>query len=161
MIDCGLLQPYLLGNNENEQGYYKIPAYAQGNNLTEAQWADFLLADFTCPNSLEARNRVKYGVPTWQFRYFGDWDNIRLYPTSGAYHGSDLQMIFGGAEDLSGLPNSVPESLATVMMQHAWATFAEDPQNGLSKKLLWPQFDPERTSNHCHSACVGSSGVSN
>jgi len=139
------LQPYLAGNNDNEAGYYKIAAYAQGNILTDAQWDKFNLEDFTCPTATEATNRAKFGVPMWRFRYFGDWDNLRLYPTSGAYHGSDLEMIFGASEDVSGLPESVPERLLQAVMMHAWAAFADDPTAGLEHKIGWPKYDPNGT----------------
>ena len=132
--------PYLLGNNNNEQGYYVIPAYAKGINVTTEQGDAFLLSSFTCPNSFEAQNRKKAGVPVYQYRYFGDWANIRLYPTSGAYHGSDLEMIFGNSYGVSGIPPSNPEKQTTSWMQHAWVTFANDPANGL-ESIGWPQFD--------------------
>ena len=90
-----LPQPQLLGNNHNEQGYYIIPAYGRGINTTLAQQSQFLLESFTCPNAFEARARAAHGVPVWLYRYFGDWPNTQLYPTSGAYHGTEMQMLFG------------------------------------------------------------------
>jgi len=92
----------MLGNNENEAGYYKIAAYGKGVTLSDAAWDEFNRACFTCANSLDAKNRAKVGVPTFLFRYFGHWDNLRLYPTSGAYHGADLEMVFGASADVSG-----------------------------------------------------------
>ena len=139
------LQPYLLGNNNNEQGYYILAAYAKGINATTAQDDAFLLSSFTCPNAFEADNRIARGVPTWRFRYFGDRDNLRLYPGSGAYHGSDLEMIFGNDQQVSGIPSSVPEEETTTLMQHAWATFADDPVSGLTK-FGWPRYNPENDS---------------
>jgi cholinesterase len=85
--------PYLHGHNDYEQGYYVIPAFAQGRNVTAEQTAQFLLESFVCPHSYEARKRVLAHVPTWVYRYFGDWNNTRLYPTSGAYHGTELHML--------------------------------------------------------------------
>lgn len=141
--------PYLLGNNDYEQGYYKIPAYAKGVNVTEAQGHEFLLSSFTCPNAFEARMRRRHGVPVWLFRYFGDWNNTRLYGNSAfnpggsqAYHGSDLEMIFGASEDVSGLPTSEAERRTTELMQTAWAAFARDPACGLTG-LDWPMFNEE------------------
>ncbi|KAF3043721.1 hypothetical protein E8E12_008613 [Didymella heteroderae] len=64
--------PYLQGHNDYEQGYYVIPAFAQGRNVTVAQAAKFLLESFVCPVSYEARQRTKAEVPTWAYRYFGD-----------------------------------------------------------------------------------------
>ena len=93
----------------------------------------------------EAENRRAYGVPVWQFRYFGHWDNLRLYPGSGAYHGSDVEMVFGNSETVSGIPPSKPEERTTALMQRAWATFAECPARGLHA-MGWPLYNPKSKS---------------
>ncbi|CBX99395.1 similar to carboxylesterase [Plenodomus lingam JN3] len=137
--------PYFHGHNDYEQGYYVIPAFAQGRNVTEEQSAQFLLESFVCPTSYEAHQRVKANVATWVYRYFGDWDNTRLYPTSGAYHGSELHMILGGSEDASGLPATRAQKEAVKLFQGAVAAFAADPQHGLTR-FGWPKFDPKMKS---------------
>ncbi|KAF2844991.1 carboxylesteras-like protein, partial [Plenodomus tracheiphilus IPT5] len=137
--------PYFHGHNDYEQGYYVIPAFAQGRNVTQAQSAQFLLESFVCPTSYEARQRVKANVPTWVYRYFGDWDNTRLYPNSGAYHGTELHMILGASEDASGLPASQVQKEASRLFQRAIAAFSADPKKGLTK-YGWPRFNPETTS---------------
>jgi cholinesterase len=136
--------PVLLSNTHNEDGYYRIPAYANGVEPTPEQVESFLLESFTCPNSFQARARRENHVPTWVCRYFADWDNTRLYPTSGAYHGVDLHMILGASGDVSGIAPSHEQEQLTVLMQHAWFTFSDDPQHGLSKDLGWPEFDPNK-----------------
>lgn len=137
--------PYLQGHNDYEQGYYVIPAFAQGRNVTAAQTAQFLLESFVCPIAYEARQRSKARVPTWAYRYFGDWDNTRLYPNSGAYHGSELYMILGSSEDASGIPATSAQQDTSKLFQRAIAAFAADPVNGLLK-IGWPRFDPEKGS---------------
>lgn len=132
--------PILFGNNNNEAGYYRIPAFAQGTVPTDEQVATFHLESFTCPVSHQVSARRAHNTPAWAYRYFGDWDNTRLYPTSGAYHGVDLHMIFGGSADVSGLPTSEDQRKLTKLMQHAWFSFSNDPHSGLSG-LGWPQFD--------------------
>ena len=147
--------PYLAGNNDYEAGYYKVVAYDAGTTLTETQWETFDLYDFTCPIASELRNRTKAGVPAWRFRYFGDWDNLRLYPGSRAYHGSDLQMVFGGSQDVTGLPESAPEMQMQNLFMKAWATFAEDPVNGLVDVLGWPRYDPNgEYLSSCSFCCI-------
>ncbi|KAI9710999.1 MAG: hypothetical protein M1820_002437 [Bogoriella megaspora] len=135
--------PYLLGNTNNEQGYYILPALAQGANVSKNDKDQFLLQSFTCPNSLQAMNRRNQGVPTWLFRYFGDWYNLRLFNDSGAYHGADIEMIFGNDGVVSGIPPSTAERRTTTLMQRAWAVFADDPVQGLSTRLGWPLYDPD------------------
>ncbi|KAI8203364.1 hypothetical protein K4K49_008427 [Colletotrichum sp. SAR 10_70] len=138
--------PIFFGNNNNEDGYYRIPAYGNGVVPTSEQVTSFLLESFTCPNLYQANARLAQGVPAWIYRYFGDWDNTRLFPTSGAYHGVDLHMIFGASGDVSGIPPSDAQRETTRVMQRAWAAFANDPQNGLSEVIGWPKFDPETDS---------------
>jgi cholinesterase len=140
-----LQKPFVLGNNDNEQGYYAIPAYGRGINVTKAQGDDFLLAAFTCPNHQQALARRAAGVPVWQYRYFGDWENVRLYPTSGAYHGTELQMVLGNSEAVSGRPKGVSETKTQSLMQRLWADFARDPVRGL-ENAGWPHFDPDAES---------------
>lgn len=137
--------PYLQGHNDYEQGYYVIPAFAQGRNVTAAQTAQFLLESFVCPISYEAKQRSKVGVPTWAYRYFGDWENTRLYPTSGAYHGTELHMILGSSEDASGIPATQVQKDTAKLFQRAVAVFVADPTDGLLN-AGWPQFDPVRKS---------------
>lgn len=49
-------------------------------------------------------------------------------------------MVFGTAEDVSGLPNDVIEEQTIAYIQKAWATFARDPKMGLSESLGWPLY---------------------
>ena len=49
-------------------------------------------------------------------------------------------MIMGGAEDVTGVPNTDLENWTMEYMMLAWATFARDPAKGLSKQLGWPVY---------------------
>ena len=138
--------PYLAGNTNNEDGFYHISAAGQNKTLTNWQWELWDLEGFTCATATEASARARAGVPMYRYRYFGDWDNLRLYPGSGSYHGSDLHMIFGGIEDVigtAGPPNSDRENRTMQYMMLAWATFVRDPANGLERELHWPRYDPQ------------------
>ncbi|KAL8748564.1 MAG: hypothetical protein Q9184_007216 [Pyrenodesmia sp. 2 TL-2023] len=146
--------PTLMGHNNNEAGWYKIPAFSQGTTLPLYQWQQFNDGSFTCPIAFTARHRASFDVPTWRFRYYGDWENLRLYGPSegngneqgsGAYHGSDVQSVMGGSEDVSGLPKSEEQRKMEMVMMKAWAAFAKDPRKGLTK-LGWPRYDPDTES---------------
>ncbi|EEY17221.1 carboxylesterase [Verticillium alfalfae VaMs.102] len=137
--------PVLLGNTANEDGYYRIPAFRAGTVPTDAQVTAFLLESFTCPVSHQAAARAARAVPAWAYRYLADWDNTRLYPTSGAYHGVDLHMIFGASADTSGLATTADQEKLTRVMQSGWFAFADDPWRGLSR-LGWPTFDRQTKS---------------
>ncbi|KAH7007539.1 Alpha/Beta hydrolase protein [Ilyonectria destructans] len=138
--------PILFGHNHNEDGYYRIPAYGNGGVVpTDAQVTSFLLESFTCPVSYQAQARRNNGVAAWAYRYMADWDNTRLFPTSGAYHGVDLHMIFGASGDVSGIAPTTEQKKLTKIMQNAWYSFSDSPSTGLSK-LGWPQFNAKEKS---------------
>jgi carboxylesterase type B len=142
--------PIMLGNANNEDGFYRLVPYAQTGLLpTSTDVTAFLLESFTCPVTFQASARRSHGVPAWAFRYMADWDNTRLYnmngSTSGAYHMVDLHMIFGASEDVTGLPTTADQRNLTDIMQTAWASFAKDPIHGLTS-LGWPQFDQNENS---------------
>lgn len=65
---------------------------------------------------------------------------MRLYPTSGTYHGVDLPMVFGNSKEISAVASSTAEQQFSKYMTSAWVAFARDPQKGLTK-LGWPQYD--------------------
>ncbi len=135
--------PILAGNNDNEAGYYRIPAYGNGGVVpTPAQVAAFHLESFTCPAAASAAARRARAVPAWVYRYHADWENTRLYPGSGAYHGVDLHMVFGGSEEVSGIAASAEQKALVDVVQRAWYAFARDPQVGLKRDLGWPQWQP-------------------
>lgn len=146
-------QPYLLGNNDNEQGYYALPDYRKNITVTLAEGDSFLLGSFTCPNQFEADARRAQNVPVWVYRYFGDWANVRLFPPnpafagqvlsdgSGAYHGAELEMVFGNPSGVSGIANTKAETQVIALIQGAWAAFARSPATGLSW-YGWPKYNP-------------------
>jgi hypothetical protein len=137
--------PLLLGSTNMEDGWYRLAGYAAKLNFTDAQWDLFTQRAFTCPTALTAKYRRQYGVPTWRYRYGGAWENLRLYNGtaglgkwgSGAYHGSDLSLVFGTAEDVSGLRNTLAEDEVSRYMMGAWAAFAR----GELREFGWPEYE--------------------
>lgn len=51
-------------------------------------------------------------------------------------------MIFGNSGAVSGIPPSQAEVQLSRLMQRAWAAFADDPKQGLSR-FGWPKYDPQ------------------
>ena len=136
--------PVLLGNTHAEHGYYVVPIFANGVIPTQAQIDAFLLESFTCPSSYQAAGRSRHGVAAYAYRYFAEWDNLKLYPGSGAYHGVDMHDVFGDSEDVTGLPPSVNQKKMTRLMQRVWFAFADDPARGLEREMGWPRFDARK-----------------
>lgn len=134
--------PYLAGNTDNEDGFYHIAAAGANITLTDSQWQLYDLEGFTCATASETAARARAGVPVWRYRYFGQWPNLELYNTSGSYHGSDLHMIFGAAQDVTGIDNIFAENQLSKFMMRAWASFVNDPKNGLWDVMGWPTYSP-------------------
>jgi len=133
-------QPVIVGNTNFEAGFYEIAAFATSKSFNTSQQALFNLEAFTCATAIEAEVRSTQNVPVWRYRYFGEFQNLELFPGSGAYHGNDLNMAFGTAQDTSGILNTERENATSSYIMHAWATFARDPKDGLSKSLGWPTY---------------------
>ena len=49
--------------------------------------------------------------------------------------------MFGNSEDVTRIPPSAAQLQLTKVMQGAWVSFVNDPENGLSE-FDWPQFEP-------------------
>lgn len=138
--------PYVAGNGDYESGFYRVSAFGAKISLSPDRWQLFNQRGFSCPAKYANDIRKQFDVPTWRFRYMGDWENLRLYPAydgypdSGAYHGTDMNMIFGTAQDVTGSLNTAEENATSRLMMKAWAAFGEDPEQGLSD-FGWPEWD--------------------
>jgi cholinesterase len=67
----------------------------------------------------------------------------------GAYHGSELSLVYGAPKlkDAADQNTDTPaEAALTSVMMTAWASFAKDPQNGLTR-LGYPVYKPEGNYN--------------
>jgi hypothetical protein len=48
-----------------------------------------------CGSGSAADVRRSHGVPAWRYRYMPAWPNTDLGPETGAYHSSELPIVFG------------------------------------------------------------------
>lgn len=139
--------PLLGGNADYEAGLFATIAALQNVTYPRSFWDTFNLEGFTCPAAVRANISISAGVPTWRYRYFGDFPNLRLtsVPDSGAWHASELPVIF---DNFPPAGNGVPASTDAEIsignyMRGAWAAFAKDPANGLKNyQGGWPTYDP-------------------
>jgi cholinesterase len=103
---------------------------------------------FTCVAAKSSKARVDHKVPIWRYRFFGDFQNNRHVADEGAYHGSELPLVYGAPKlkDSSEKSTDTPaEAALTNVMMKAWATFAKDPEGGLTK-LGYKSYDPNGAS---------------
>jgi carboxylesterase type B len=146
-------RPLLIGNNNYEAGFFKIVTALSGArsgislNPPDFYWEAFQKVAFECATAHRAYYHVQAGLPVWRYRYFGEFPNLALsiVPSSGAYHGSELPMLF---DMLGGLGPSTSAQLAIGReMRSAWSAFVRDPEVGLVERPVhWKPYNPEKQS---------------
>jgi carboxylesterase type B len=96
---------------------------------------------FNCPAGEAAAARAKHGVPVWRYRFMGQWPNVQI-GGKGSYHVSDVPLVMGTTERKKTATKNTPEEERLIInTMTAWATFAKDPVDGLTK-LGWPKYNP-------------------
>ncbi len=114
------------------------------DNLTAGPYQPYVtsldLAYAVCPtyNSTVYRNRLGADVPVFRFQHAGTFPNLNRYKWLGAYHASDLPMIFGTYHLLDGVANttSFEVQVSRSMQDHVLA-FAKDPYHGPQQTMGW------------------------
>lgn len=130
-------KPAIIGNNANE-GRSLVTFDPSGPNLTAARLVT--LEAFQCPADLTARNRHAAGAETFRYFYSGNFSNIAPRPWEGAYHSSELPLIFG-TSGIARAPSTAFEIKLSEKLQDLYLAFASDPINGL-KSQGWPAYEP-------------------
>lgn len=140
--------PLLIGNTDNEAGFFKAISTIFGVDESDTFWDQFDLATFVCPSATRANFSITAHLPTWRYRYFGSFPNLQIQtnPDSGAYHSSELSLLFDNLPP-AGIPGIPPptefEGQWGTYIRRAWTTFAKDPEKGL-ERFGWPSWNPEK-----------------
>ncbi|KAN0106041.1 alpha/beta-hydrolase [Hyaloscypha variabilis] len=140
--------PLLIGNTDNEAGFFKAIGTVFGLYEPEEFWNNYNLDQFVCPSAARANASSAANLPTWRYRYFGSFPDLQIQtnPDSGAYHASELPLLFDSLPP-SGVPGIPPSTNVEILwgnyMRSAWAEFARDCNGGL-EKLGWPKWNPEK-----------------
>lgn len=134
--------PRLHGSNTDEGGSFALDFALLGLVLPPAYWDWHTLAFFGCPTAASAEGLAQAApdVPSWRYMYAADYPNMRLTenPSLGAYHGAELNPLFGTSELLGGR-DTPAEAAMGKYMRAAWAAFAKDPVAGLAGEGFgWP-----------------------
>ncbi|KAL3471520.1 carboxylesterase family protein [Aspergillus californicus] len=128
--------PVLVGSNAQESSVGPLDGPATDKDTVQALTTIL----FTCPAGIAAEARRDANIPSWRYVYHGNWTNLSPVPWLGAYHSSELPLVFG-TYNLS-QPTSRDQVLASKYIQGAWAAFAHEPHAGLSA-YGWPLYNPE------------------
>ncbi|KAK9779700.1 putative Carboxylesterase [Seiridium cardinale] len=133
----------LVGNNDFEPGLNRPLSPPRPDEY----WQQAELA-FTCPAAERAAYYALNGNPTWRYRWFGDWANLRLAinPSSGAWHGSEIMPLFNTIPQTVDV-NTPEETSIAAYLRGAWAAFAKNPASGLGDYGVgWPQYSTNEDS---------------
>lgn len=129
--------PAIAGTNADE-GRSLVAYSPTGVNLTLANLTTE--AVFLCSAVVNTDNRYAAGAETFRYLYDGNFSNISPRPWEGAYHSSELPLIFGTSDVVRG-PNTPFETQLSELMQDLYLAFISDPQNGLPA-VGWPAYTP-------------------
>ena len=133
--------PMIYSSVANEGGSlapYPLHHLQQGPNQTVA---NAITEGVICGAANSSILRAGIDLVTYRYQYAGNWTNQDPLPWMGAYHSSDLVMLFGTYN--SGVaPSTQPlEAQTSEKMEDLVLAFIEDPYNG-PPAMGWPQFDP-------------------
>jgi cholinesterase len=125
----------LVGSAINENGFYQLIAKSKNATSNGAFNANVI----GCGPGPAAASRRAQGVNAWRYVYTGEYPNSDI-GIPGAYHGSEIGLVFGTTEYNSRRPDIPEEVEMSKKMRNIWTNFAKDPVNGLVKMGL-PLYD--------------------
>ncbi|KAH6714200.1 Alpha/Beta hydrolase protein [Leptodontidium sp. MPI-SDFR-AT-0119] len=138
--------PLLLGSTDYEAGLFRVLDSFRNETKSDSYYDTFNDLGFVCPGAQRAAYSIANGVPTWRYRWFGAFPNTQLttVPYSGAWHASELPILFNNPPSGGSIPNNTEaETAIGSYIRGAWATFAKNPVDGLSSyEGGWPQYVP-------------------
>ncbi|KAJ7448494.1 Alpha/Beta hydrolase protein [Mycena latifolia] len=129
--------PAIIGTNQHELNalvQHGVPGQPVNQSAVDAT-AD---GAFLCKAAATAALRQAQGLTTYRFRYDGDFANISPPEFPGAYHASELPLIFGTAGEFHGASTAYEDEVSA-KMQDLWLAFARDPEQGL-QSAGWDTF---------------------
>ncbi|KAJ5491733.1 hypothetical protein N7539_003300 [Penicillium diatomitis] len=107
------------------------------NNITDSQAE---ARQWDCLAALDTKERFSLGLDTFRYFWGGNFTNISPVPWLGAYHFSDLLMIFGTyVKDVGEISQLEIETSET--MQDYMLAFIKNPPT-VPETVGWPLFDP-------------------
>ncbi|TAQ85359.1 hypothetical protein B7494_g6327 [Chlorociboria aeruginascens] len=143
-------KPMLIGFNNNEGLYLKVTNLNVGVDLPNLYYTLGQYVIIMCPIVARAATNVAHKLPTWRYRYFGNFPNMQLTTSfyTGAYHSSEVPILFNEVPSGPGIPPSTQAEIDIgSYLRGAWAAFAKDPVAGLlTYEDGWPQFNPSTDS---------------
>ncbi|KAI9699141.1 MAG: hypothetical protein M1836_003331 [Candelina mexicana] len=82
---------------------------------------------FQCPVAATANSTAALSIPTYRYYLNASFANYQIFPGAGAFHASELALVFGTYPRENATQQEINLSLD---IQTAWAGFAKDPEQG-------------------------------
>jgi carboxylesterase type B len=112
--------PALIGSNAQDGNMF-VP-YAR-DGVDEALTDQMTMEYFFCPTYQAAKVRLEAGVgPVYRYLYNGNFSNVSPRKWMGAWHGSELPLVFGTDGSYRGESTEL-ERMTSWAMQDAWVEF--------------------------------------
>ena len=138
--------PIVTGNNDFEAGIYIAVDALDNQTHDYTYWEGLTNTTFACPAGARANVSASHGLPTWRYRWFGNFPNTRLLTNSdsGAYHCSEIPFVWNTLPTGVGIPADTEAEISIkAYIQGAWAAFAKNASDGLKTyRGGWPQYSP-------------------
>ncbi|KAF7857844.1 uncharacterized protein EAF02_011211 [Botrytis sinoallii] len=122
------LQTLVPGNATLQAEVFATYPVGQDGLNTSAAVVEQIYTDiiFQCPGATVANSSSAAGYPTFRYYYNATFANIQPVPGLGAYHSSEIPLVFGNLPANS----TAAEKSLSVLIQKSWADFAKNPQAG-------------------------------
>ncbi|QSZ34459.1 hypothetical protein DSL72_006053 [Monilinia vaccinii-corymbosi] len=139
----GTKLPAIIGSNTNEgAGFLPFSEAGPGAAALFSATQNII----ACPVAQEVRTRGEAGLTTYRYQYAGNFTNISPVPWMGAFHSSELPLLFDTHFQYRG--NSTPfEYEMADTMQALWLSFANNSAKAPSVgDLTWPEYEAGKDS---------------
>lgn len=122
-------RPAIFSIAKNE-GVSLVEYARSGVNQTAAD--QLTLSSFLCPAAETAQLRTQAGLTTYRYLYSGNFSNVSPLPWMGAYHASDLPMLFATHQDYANGegPSTDFEFAVSERMEDMLLAFMIYPESG-------------------------------
>ncbi|PYH72311.1 chlorogenic acid esterase precursor [Aspergillus vadensis CBS 113365] len=131
--------PAIFGTNANEEASLVAWAGPQGPNMTYVH--EETVTTQLCPANYNGH--LRYNTSSLSFRYFNtaNFSNTSPRPWEGAYHSSELPLLFGTYSEYGG-PATPFQTAVASHWQDLYLAFMRDPVNALPA-MGWPAYHPD------------------
>lgn len=102
-----------------------------------------------CPARFTATAVGSASAPAFLYQFLHQWDETRIIPKMGVFHGSELVFVFAMHDGLFFLPDKIPipvllssrEQKLSAQMVNFWINFGTRSNPGSDGGVQWPRFN--------------------